>query len=100
MQGAVKWFDSLFRRDFDNGAVLDSIRSALAEAEKLTLDRDRHGVICEEWIKRARSAALEIRTCNAGPHCEECLNRAAWIDTYSLEELEADMELAGKLEPV
>ena len=31
----VKFFDSLSRRDFDNGAILDDIRKALAENEKL-----------------------------------------------------------------
>ena len=60
-------------------------------------NNDRYVAIRDEWIKRARSAASQIRTCKAGPHCETCLELAAWIATYSLEEIEADMELDGKL---
>ncbi len=33
----VKGFDTLSKRDFDNGAVLDAIRMALKEREKLLL---------------------------------------------------------------
>lgn len=72
-----------------------AICSVLEECES----RQRQIAIRDEWIKRARSRAREVGECSVGYRvCEECRDHIKWIDTYSFDEVEADMELDGKLQ--
>ena len=60
MKMTLKYFDTLKKSDFDNGAVLDEIRETIKAYEKLTSDNSDYTAspwsrwknYCNEFIKK------------------------------------------------
>jgi len=71
----VKEFDSLSKRDFENGAVRDSIRIALEEREKHLTESD-----LAHWMDRCHELEVELAK-------KQAVSRE-WIDAVWNEILE------------
>jgi hypothetical protein len=75
MSRNLKWFDSLTKRDFDNGAVIDEIRDVFKERDEFRFELQR--------IRRSFAAGTHWQ--NRIPDIAEKLCES--IDRLGLEEL-------------
>lgn len=91
--------DPYFETRYRNSPT--QVREELIAEHKAAIaasDRGRQVTIRDEWIRRARIRADELRNCRAGHlGCDACQDNIKWLQHYSLDEVEADMELSGKL---